>query len=332
MPFKKVRKFLHDLVHPPVNRPLSPMERSMQLPQGRPASIPVAWPQMSVIKMNSTFLEIVDTAFLRKGFVSFGMVALIYISINFPITVIPDMIKGLREGGETAMFVSGAFTILVSSLLIVFFVALLRFESFNYTHYPMIFNRKTRMVHVFLVARKGEYISVPWDDVFFYGEKIEKGTDFYIRGHKLAEDRETVLETFVLPFHSEFNSPYRFLLWEFVRQYMEGDEGKLAELADMVDEVAGVDGRREMPWEGFRQAWAGFAGSSLLLAILFSPLIFMATVGRIIAMWTSKFPRWPAEIAATCQFPPDDPNRRDAKRLAPRGKAKPPDVSAYVGR
>jgi hypothetical protein len=197
----------------------------------------------------------------------------------------------------------------------------------------MRFNRKTRMVHAFQQVRKGEIISVPWDDVLFTSTSLEgKNSNHIIYAHKLSEDGKTVLATFQLPDFDTRSSPHRFLQWEFVRQYMEGDGQKVAELANMVEEVAGVGGRKETLYESFRQAWASFAGPHFHLFIIASPLILVATIGRRIAMWTSKIPRWPDEIEATCQVSPNDPNLRDDKHLVPRGTAKLPDVSQYAGR
>jgi len=328
---KKLKKIYHDLVYSPINRPLHEIEREMHLRQGESAPIPVPWHQTSVVRMNSTFMEFVDAAFLRKGFGVSILLALIcmgsYAVIDTTLLVINNL------GRDPTWFV--IFIMFMNSFvlfLLTICIVTIRLEAFNYTHYPMIFNRKTRMVHVFLHQRKGEILSIPWDDIFFTCNKKGVTTSFHVHGHKLAEDGDTVLETFLLPAQSETSSPYRFLQWEFVRQYMEGDDANVAALANTVTEVAAVDGRRENIYESFRQAWASFGGQHLHLAILFSPLILMATVGRQFAMWTSKKPRWPKEIMDTCQFLPNDPNLRDRNHLAPRGHAKPPDVRPYAGR
>ena len=330
----KFRKFLHDLVHPLVNRSLTREEREDRLLQNEPAPVPVAWPQTGVIRMNSTFVEFVDRAFSRKGFATFGFAALTCIFLYYAAVFISLIIRDWHEAGDefVEMLLTGCFAVLIFSLPIPFFVTFLRFESFNYTHYPLIFNRKTRIVHVFLPHQKGKILSIPWDEIFFNTSRKEDNPEFFIFGNKLAENGYTVLDTFAMPTHSEHGSEYRFLQWEFIRQYMEGDDQKVAELARMVIETAGVNGRRETPFESFRQAWAAFAGRNLHFAVLFSPLIIMATIGRQFAMWTSKKPRWPAEIMDTCQFSPDDPNIHDSEHLAPRHGAPLPDVRPYAGK
>ena len=318
----------------PVNRPLDDMERANYLPQKTPAPIPVAWPQLSVIKMNSTFLECVDLRFARKGFGTTFCIAALSIFAYFSLSLV---LLGIEQWptleGDTVveMLLFNVFALLISGLCIAFSIYLLTFECFHYTHYPMRFNRKTRMVHVFLEWQKGKTFSVPWDEIYFT-HTGSGGRDCTVQGHKLAEDGVTVLETFSLSNISGEDSEYRFLQWEFVRQYMEGDDKRVAELANMVNEVMDVAERRETPYASFRRAYASFAAQHLHLGIVFMPFILLATIGRIIAARTCKIPRWPAEIEAVCQIEPNDPNIRDGKHLAARGAAPYPDVSAYVGK
>ncbi|WP_458309746.1 DUF6708 domain-containing protein, partial [Providencia sp. CRPN17576] len=66
--------------------------------------------------------------------------------------------------------------------------------------------------------------SARWDDLFFTTAAMH-GSDCYISGHVLAEDGETIVDTFCLP-ASHNNIPALKAHWEFVRRYMEeGPEG-----------------------------------------------------------------------------------------------------------
>jgi hypothetical protein len=149
-------------------------------------------------------------------------------------------------------------------------------------------------------------------------------------GFQMAEDGETILEAFELATRDEWDSEHRFLQWEFVRQYMEGDEKTLRELADMVDEVQDVAERRETLYGSFRRTLARYSGGHFFFLITAFPIALTITPFRQLAMRTCKIPRWPAEIEATCQYPANDPLLRDAQHLAPR--TSPPDVSGYRGR
>lgn len=103
---------------------------------------------------------------------------------------------------------------------------LLRVECFRWTHYPVRFDRKHQLVHVFSVD--GEVYSVPWDDVFFttgcYTKPGGKRRYYDIRGHVLAEDRKTVLKTFTWRYPPAAESSYIrtgslcVVIWKKVRR------------------------------------------------------------------------------------------------------------------
>jgi hypothetical protein len=319
----------------PNARPLTDHERRGHLPQKSPAPIPLAWPQMSVIRMNSTFLECVELGFRRKGFFSAGMLTLLIIVSTMFISLVPLFFEKwatVPEHKFIQMILAFTFCILLALLLMAASFYALSRESFSYTNYPMRFNRITRMVHVFIQYGKGRILSMPWDDVFF--TTATKGTDaeFIVMGHRLDEDKKTVLDTFALMHIDDFDSEYRFFQWEFIRQYMEGDETNLARLAGMVDEINDIAERRESIYESFRRAMSGFAGTNPILALITLPLILFATLGRQFVMYTSKKPIWPTEIEATCQYSPNDPILRDRNHLARRGDVPPPDIGPYVGK
>jgi len=330
--------FLKRLMRSKVNRPLTMQERECHLPQNEPSLIPLAWPQWSVIRMNSTFLECVDFWFARKGMATTaGLAAFPFVvfSLFFFITIIAELPEQMEHNFAEELILAGT-VFLGTSLMAVFVLGFLLFEVFGYTHHPMRFNRKTRMVHVFMDWEdpnwhKGKIISIPWDKIHFnYSRDISK--ECIVHGHYLADDGETVLATFTLPNRDAADSPHRFVQWEFVRQYMEGDERKLGELASMVTAAMDVSDRRETPMESFRRTWAIFSGGYVSFMIISLPLAILFTPGRIVAMLTGRIPRWPAEIEATCQIDPNDPHLRDGQHLAPRETAPLPDVTPYVGR
>jgi hypothetical protein len=319
-------------------RPITAAEVQNRLPTDKPSRIPVAWPQLSVIRMNSTYLECANFLFGRQGLGTIGGAAGLfifgYMYLGFIFITIERWTTLTGSRAVEEIFFLG-FMLLLLAPVLALIVFLLKLETFTLTHFPMRFNRKTRMVHVFLEFQKGRILSIPWDDVFFTctslgGPKVLEGGSFSVVGFQMSEDGKTVQEAFELAHRSSWDSEYRFLQWEFIRQYMEGDDATLRKLADMVDEVQDVAERRETLVGSFRRSWATLAGSYLWIFVLLSPFILLMTLGRQIAMWTSKIPRWPADIEATCQYPANDPLLRDAKHLAPR--AIPPDVSGYAGR
>ncbi|MCL1825996.1 MAG: hypothetical protein FWG26_08705 [Betaproteobacteria bacterium] len=321
-------------------RPIKVEEKLNRLPQGKPSLIPVAWPQLSVIRMNSTYLECTNYHFGDKGFITMGGFWMLPIALSVPIfclfALFNDWSSATGSNFAGLLFAcSGGIFMFTPLLALVIFV--LKLENFTLTHFPMRFNRKTRMVHVFLESEKGKILSIPWDDVFFTcstfgGLKIFGGGGCSVVGFKMSEDGETVEEAFELADRNAWDSEYRFLQWEFVRQYMEGDEAKLRELANMVDYVQDVAEHRETLYASFMRTLAQYSGGYIHFMIISFPIVLLVTLGRQIAMWTCKIPRWPAEIEATCQYPANDPILRDAQHHLPRGTAIMPDVSRYAGR
>jgi hypothetical protein len=45
--------------------------------------------------------------------------------------------------------------------------------------------------------------------------------------------------------------------------------------------------------------------------LIFSPLSVLFTVGRWVAMYTSKIPSWPADVEAACSVEAGDPYKKD---------------------
>ncbi|WP_124950328.1 hypothetical protein [Sulfuriferula thiophila] len=179
----------------PVDRRLTQQERDDQLHQKQHLDIEPAY-QLSVIRMNSTYLELVDKYFGWKGFMTtfMGSVFLILTWGLGSILLYSIMTPGRMEQDWVYLL----FFFLVMGLPGYFFLYKgAHYEAFAYTHYPIRFNRKTRMVHVFRL--NGTVLSVPWDEVFFCMAALSKRF-WEIQGQVMAPDGVTVRETFPLPF------------------------------------------------------------------------------------------------------------------------------------
>lgn len=281
----------------PINRPLTGDERLLQLKQGIRLPVEPAY-QLSVIRSNSTYLELVDKFYPWKGigttFLCAIMAACFWV-IGF---VALDAIQSSGQPLWFFFFTTGLFGTLIAAS-----VWLLRKESFAYTHYPIRLNRSTRMVHVFRVD--GTVLSVKWSDVFFC--LTHSGQGFWnIVGHVLDKDGKTVKETFPLPVINGGSEAARDQLrqyWEFIRRYME--EGP-KDAAQRVEFFMPVATRRETLVEGFHRIHAE-GGSNIIMSIIFAVLAVIAAPGRWFAMHTSKVPQWPEEIEAACVIRPGDP-------------------------
>jgi hypothetical protein len=290
----------------PVDRRITRQECDDQLHQKQHLDIEPAY-QLSVIRMNSTYLELVDKYFGDKGSMTTFLIWAIAL-LSFGAWMGLDLIfqSIVAKPGEDQPWGYGILALVMMLPFIWYGIRLLHLEAFAYTHYPIRFNRKTRMVHVFRL--NGTVLSVPWDEVFFCMAR-----SWEIQGHVMALDGVTVRETFPLPFitgsrrEAEKGLPHH---WEFIRRYMEeGPEdayhrvGICMDIADKYETL--MSGFHRMHVEGGFNIVTSLFAAFMAITILLLP-------GRYIAMRTSKIPQWPQEIEAVNVVEPNDPYFRDA--------------------
>lgn len=295
----------------PIDRPLGLQDQENRLRQdARIDAVP--YPDLSVIKFNSSFLEVVDKYYGGKGWAALMSFALFLLLLVFSALFAFAAFEKLVQGNTHGFYFSGlvsAIVFLLSFVAPVFFC----FEWAYYTHYPIRLNRKSGVVHVF--RKDGSVLSVPWDEVFF---TLDHDAGYWeIRGHVLDPDGEMVKETFVLGTFNAFNrGEGRRMLhahWEFFRRYMaEGPEA----VAAYVKQVLPIDGKRESLRVGYEVLATGYRHDNPVLALLGVvqwPLLALSSVARWMAMRVARIPRWPAEIEAVNVVDDDDPYDIDAR-------------------
>ncbi|NHR04278.1 hypothetical protein HA052_03620 [Chromobacterium haemolyticum] len=153
----------------------------------------------------------------------------------------------------------------------------------------------------------GSILTADWDQVFFTQTPVTNNY-WEIQGHILADDGETVLETFALPAlaHGRLEKEAGKGYWEFVRRYME--EGP----ASVIDIITGY-----LPIKNQKETLAfSYHRLAFSLGSGFSPFMIMYYLmdypGRMLAMHYSKIPQWPREIEEQCPVEPNDPYFKDA--------------------
>jgi hypothetical protein len=309
-----------------INRPLNDFERESRL--STVISVKVyPWYQGSVICMNSTYLEMYDKFFAAKGIATTAFLIGLIMSCILPIYVGIDTFNvwsDLDEERKLNHIYLLLFLLIISSIPIFLTGRGLKKEAFQYTHYPIRFNRKNKMVYVF--RQDGTVMAEPWNKLFFTLGDVGDN-DLEVRGHRLDKDGITVLETFGLPYYADEKSPGLLSQWEFVRMYMEygpgavphDKEGK-GNLADQIEIAPRIADGYEGFWNGFK-TFGAHAGPMLFFL---SPLFFIYAFGRLFAMMTGKRPVWPEEVEKECAFAEDDPYLRDYRHLAEVGAAVPP--------
>lgn len=288
-----------------LNRSLTQEERQRHLKQKQPANAdPLDW--LSVIKLNSTYLELVDRWYPIKGYaVWFGlMFAVPFVSISFA------FIWTAVQKNEVAAWSFGAVAALIFLSMAWVSVLVLRSEAFRLTHYPIRMNRKARQVYAF--RPDGSVLTAPWDELFIcvVENKLPLGeTTHDIRAHVLSEDGKTVKDTFTLGYVDLGNEESALRLWEYIRRYMEAPDG-VEQSFRHTELCMPIDGRREGFVFGVIRTFA-VAARWPIAQLLASPLFALTAAGRWFAMTTSKIPQWPVEVESACEIAPNDPYRKD---------------------
>ena len=296
----------------PINRPLTDHDRLKELDKRRRRDEATPYSDLTVIKANSTYMELVDKYYGWKGWAALIIGMIVLMTSGFGVSFLILGCKLFAEG-EVEGFYFGVVASIACLVVAGVCWFLGRFEWAYYTHYPIRLNRKDRMAYVF--RKDGTVLSVGWDELFF---TLDRDAVWWeIRAHVLAEDGVTVKETFALGAYSTLDSRegMRVLYshWEFFRRYME--EGPAA-IAPYVKQVAPVEGKRESFRVGYEVLASNLRTDNPVLKILYFldwPLTALSSLTRYLAMRRGKIPFWPAEIDARNVVEADDPFCIDAR-------------------
>lgn len=250
----------------------------------------------TVIRMNSTYLEVVDKFYATKGTICSMMMCMLLLILSLSAWFIYGaLLLDDYKGGVIGL----VFIIFINFFSYFFFWRILKKDWFRKTHYPVRFNRQKQMVHICQV--NGDELSVPWWDIYF---TVNQQQPFScIVGHILADDGETVLNTFSFGYTGF--KPTLDCYWEFIRCYMEEDF--LEDLADMIVLCPPIENRREGYVFGLQNMMQVGSRLEWPMALLMSPLNFIESIGRYIAMQTSKIPQWSQDVLNACPVSDNDP-------------------------
>jgi hypothetical protein len=295
-------------------RPLNDQDREWHVPIHDSAGEPHA--SGRAIRMNSSYLELVDGFYSNRGGMSavgiFGVGISAFVLIFLVYTIVAHYLDpNWDRHDESEMLFATIFGLILFSLLIVGIVAfnLKIGEWFRYTHYPMRFNRRNRMVYVF----RGDdtVLEAPWDDVHF-AFRINANI-FGIRIWNICglvlKDKQTVEEMFVFGYASP-SRDHCLRHWEFIRRYMEEGPQTVIDAPGFLDCLPIAD-KRETLYQGWIALASQDAWNPVAKWVMFPFHVFFF-LGRLVCRVTSKVPLWPADVEAACQITPDDPYVRDS--------------------
>lgn len=290
----------------PVNRPLTKEEGDLRLDPNERLNVDPRT-QLSVIRINSTFLECVDFFYSWRGVAALsGLVIIIAFSWAL-LAILTNSISNWSSysyHSKQGAIIAGSIILVISLIAIGIGYVLLRFDAFKLTHFPIRLNRKNRMVYV--MRRDNTVMSVRWDDLFVTQFHNPNLSNYQLRAYVLKEDGLTVKEAFAFcnPSGTQLSCKE---LWEYMRRYME--EGP-QEPYNYANYCLPLWDRKESVKFSFIRLMANYAGHPIG-QFLMSPLILLFTIGRTFTMRTCKIPQWPDEVEAACTIEPGDPCVKD---------------------
>jgi hypothetical protein len=300
-----------------VNRPLMEEERDEQLKQKKRLDVEPHY-NLSTIKINRTYLEIVDKYYAWKGSITLVASVFAILSSMFLVSIALLAASRWEEPGHRDLL----FLFVMSFIgvpFIAFMIWNILLECATYTHYPIRLNRKNRMVYVF--RRDGTVLSAPWDDLFFtFGrggyDYTLNAYQWNIRGHVLDVDGVTVKETFAFPIYDTKKSELLHY-WEFVRRYMEEGPAKLIGSGDGQVEICHPIAEQKESFQWSMQLIYSHLAPVPIMFWIFSPFLTLIGLARYIANLTCEVPKWPESVEEACPIAPNDPYERDARNNPP---------------
>jgi hypothetical protein len=203
----------------PINRPLGLKEEDEKLSRDKPKHARDAIEpddRSSLIRFNSTYADFIDRRFRLRGS---AFTTIFIAGLALFLGVIALLISFFFT--DPGHWLSISFVIVSVACCMIAPLVGLRRDFFLYTHYPIRFNRKTRMVHAFLHNGPDGVISVPWDQAYFHiGHGLDDPYFIDVRCHVL--EGHMVKQTFAVG-HFYDNPDVVKQIWSFIRTYM--DEG-----------------------------------------------------------------------------------------------------------
>lgn len=275
-----------------------------------------------VIKMNSNYIEVVDSSF--DGYGKDITILMIYFSAVFVLftwgnyVLLLDTIKNFDASALVFMpfiwLMSIGFYALIFMLLRVYYLRELR----SYTYRPIRFNCTNGKVYAF--DEFGEVHVSEWKRMMFVPTKV--GTYFTPQKHEMqgfmySPDGQGY--SHVIRFAIGFHREYCLSQWEYIRRYMQDgaaqfmpnkagfQAGRLGEdEAYKLWYCIDIDGKRETPkvsWEVIQLHNMHNIQGPTAKYIIYGMLYLF----RRLMMRVAKVPHWPQWVEDECKVAPNDP-------------------------
>lgn len=263
--------------------------------------------RLCLIRFNSTFIEMIDRRYRLRGMVAtlFAVICIFILGV-FWLYLAERLVSLGGRGGDKYFVVLGFLTILNFAAAYFCWWLLPGRDFFTYTHYPIRFNRKSRMVHAFVHNGPGGVISVPWDKAFFHIGKAD-GEETYLRDLRchVVDESGSIVHTFAVGHYYDQEDIIRGI-YEFIRRYME--EGPAAVVDDPGQRR--IDLSTATTWRNcFYTVVASLPMSWFSLRYVLFPLYGPLVLCRWLVFKTCKAPVWPPEVEAESAIEAGDPHQ-----------------------
>ncbi|HCM60948.1 MAG TPA: hypothetical protein DIT05_00125 [Morganella sp. (in: Bacteria)] len=241
----------------------------------------------SIIEFNESYIEVIDNDYFDKGPVSLYLFGT---SVGFMGFGLFCVIHFIFVNQIYLMILFFIISLLMSLLMGKF----LLHDWFKKTHYPVRFDRKNRLIHVY--QYNNDIISLPWNDVYFTLYKSR--FTYCLIGHVLASDYETVMNSF--SFGRMDDKAEAQALWRFIRCYMEEDCTE--ELSQIIEITLPIAEKKESYLWGVlclskMESWVYW-----VLSFWIIPMSVITSLPRYIGMQTCKIPQWNESVLELCRY------------------------------
>ncbi|WP_426816739.1 DUF6708 domain-containing protein [Winslowiella sp. 2C04] len=272
----------------------------------------------SVVRLNSTYLELVDQSYNWRG--TWTLAGVIFFCMFFGLFCYSFIGVMMGWGGYSFGFWFGTLLIWAITLpLSLLTYRMMTSEVFFSTYYPIRFNRKNGMVYVYQSG--GTVLFVPWRDIHFVltSAKMGSSTQWTIVGCTTEEDGDTVAKAIPLPIDLSQGPEVILMYWEFIRCYMEEGDEYLPDLVDTIPWCPPVEKQKEGWLFGLLYLSKQLFGRlGLIVNALQLPIFFVISFPRWLVMATCNIPVWPAEVVSACQPAENDPVNKGAENNPPQ--------------
>ncbi|MDR7192657.1 DUF6708 domain-containing protein [Luteimonas terrae] len=264
---------------------------------------------IGMIRFNGTFIDFVDRTFKIKGMLP-TLIFLIgeLFFISFFLFILFDITGNHRINFISKLFFIAFFGLLCFGVAWAQWLLLLSKDVFQYTHYPVRFNRKTRKIYFFRHDGPGGTVTLPWGDpsVYFHiGQGAQNKLLRDLRCHVLGRHRQ-VQQTFTVGHFWDHENRVREE-WELIRRYMEDGPDKCFD--HPADRMIALS--TQVTWHNCWLMVCLMMGTNLhpLRWNLMFPIYGALTLSRWLTMKSCRAPVFPPEVEAECAIEPGDPHQ-----------------------